>query len=317
MRGIDEKKYTPLEIAPIVDMAKNDPAELVRRSEEFYNAQVMVAAKEIVENPHFRFVLLCGPTASGKTTTAHKLKHRLVHLGTSAEVISMDDFFKGVEYYPKLPNGKPDMESFQDVDHELLNECFERLLKTGAAEFPIFDFAAQDRSSTTKKVSLNKGGVIIMEGIHALNPAVLSNISRENIFRIYVSVRSKFVNGNDSVLVPKDIRLIRRMVRDNNFRSWPPLATLSSWGYVIAAERVNIDLYRDDVNLKIDNTIDYEVCIWQKTLHDLLSSTLGNDEYNAYPEIQRIFDGLERFPPIDVKLMPKNSLLREFVGDKI
>lgn len=317
MRGIDEKKYTPLEIAPIVDMARNNPQELVRRSEEYYNEQVMAAARQIQANPRFRFVLLCGPTASGKTTTAHKLKHRLINLGVSAEVISMDDFFKGVEYYPKLPDGKPDMESFQDVDHEYLNECFERLLETGSAEFPIFDFAKQRRSENVNKISLGNGGVIIMEGIHALNPAVLSNISRENIFRIYVSVRSKFVNGEESVLVPKDIRLIRRMVRDNNFRSWPPLATLSAWGYVIAAERVNIDLYRDDVNIKIDNTIDYEVCIWQNTLHDLLSSTMAGSGYEAYPEIQRIFAGLEHFPPIDYKLMPKNSLLREFVGNKI
>lgn len=316
MREIIEKKYTPLEIGPIVSMAETDPAGLVRVSEEYYNNQVMSAAKMIAANPHYNFVLLCGPSASGKTTTAHKLKHRLIALGVGARVVSMDNFFLGLDYYPKLADGSPDMESFQAVDHALLNGCFETLMQTGEAMFPEFDFATQTRRLACHPVKLGKNDLLIMEGIHALNPAVLSNISRENVFRIYVSVRSKFVNGEESILIPKDIRLIRRMVRDNNFRSYSPLSTLRSWGNVVASERVNIDPYRDDVNLKIDNTIDYEVCIWRHLLEDLLRSG-GEGGYDEYPEIQRIFTGLGCFPGLDYRLIPKNSLLREFIGENV
>ena len=313
MRDIIEKKYTPLEIEPIVELAGKDPKELVARSEKYYNDQVMRAAKQIAEDRNFRFVLLCGPSASGKTTTAHKLKHRLIELGVPARVISMDDFYLGMEHYPKLPDGSPDMEAFQAIDHELLNELFGELMEKGSAMFPEFDFATQSRKLATHEIVLEPGGVLIMEGIHALNPAVLSNIAHENVFHIYVSVRSKFIYGEQNILVPKDIRLIRRIVRDSNFRNYSPLDTLRTWGNVVAAERVNIDLYRDDVNLKIDNTIDYEVCIWRSQLAGRLRAAEFG-QYDAYPQIQRIFVALSFFPEIDRKLIPENSLLREFVG---
>lgn len=316
MRHIIQKKYTPLQIEPIIKLAKNDPQKLVNTSEEYYNTQVMNAAKTIAANPGLRFVLLCGPSASGKTTTAHKLKHRLIKQGIGARVISMDDFFLGTEHYPKLPNGKPDMESFLAIDHALLNKCFADLMEKGESLFPEFDFTKQQRTLETHKMSLGEKDILIMEGIHALNPQILSNISREKVFRIYVSVRSKFISGKETILIPKDIRLIRRMVRDNNFRSYTPLQTLESWMNVVAAERMNIDLYRDDVNIKIDNTIDYEVCIWHNLLKNLLEST-EEGMYDEYPVIERIFRGLDCFPAINYELIPKNSLLREFVGESI
>jgi len=261
-----------------------------------------------------KFVLLCGPSASGKTTTAHKLKHRLIGLGVGARVISMDNFFMGIEKYPKLPNGKPDMESVEALDLELLNICFEKLQKQGEAALPTFDFAAQKRCLESHHVSLSQGDVLIMEGIHALNPQVLSNIPGQNIFRVYVSVRSKFINGDEVILTPKDIRLTRRMVRDHKFRGWPPHSTLEQWEHVLEGERENINPYRDDVDLKMDNTIDYEVCVW----HGLLTGLLKDrKKYEMYPEIQRILQGLLRFPRLDYNLIPCNSLLREFIGEEI
>lgn len=316
MRDIIEKKYYPLEIQGIINMAEKDPAELVRASEEYYNNQVLSAAHVIAKCPDYKFVLLCGPSASGKTTTAHKLKHRLIAQGIGARVVSMDNFFTGLENYPKLADGTPDMEAFQAIDHELLNECFEQLMQTGEAMFPEFDFATQSRKFSCHPMSLCKNDVLIMEGIHALNPAVLSNIPHENVFRIYVSVRTKFISGDDTILIPKDIRLMRRIVRDYNFRNYPPTATLQAWVNVTAAERLNIDLYRDDVNLKIDNTIDYEVCIWRDLLQNLLETTKQGD-YDEYPMIERIFNGLMHFPQLNYKLIPQNSLLREFIGENV
>lgn len=316
MREINEKKYSVLQLSEIVEHARNDHRAFVQSSEEYYNSQVLAAAKKIAANRQIKFVLLCGPSASGKTTTAHKLRHRLVAQGVGARVVSMDNFFLGLENYPKLPNGKPDMESFLAVDHELLNSCFAELLKTGKAAFPEFDFVQQQRFLRGHKVIFGENDVLIMEGIHALNPQVLSNIAKENLFRIYVSVRTQVLDGDETVLVPKDIRLMRRMVRDHHFRNYPPLETLENWVNVVAGERQNIDPYRDGVDLKMDNTIDYEVCVWRGLLEGLLSEMLPI-VLDSFPGILRLFDGLARFPSIDPGMIPQNSLLREFVGKTV
>ncbi len=317
MREINETKYTRLDIAHVTEKAVKNPQELVRVSEEYYNSQVLSAAVTIQKNmPKYKFILLCGPSASGKTTTAHKLKHRLIDCGVGARVVSMDNFFTGIENYPKLPDGKPDMESIQALDLELLNRCFGQLLHQGESKLPVYDFANQRQILDQHHVVLGENDILIMEGIHALNPEVLSEIPRENIFRMYVSVRTKFINGEEEILIPKDIRLMRRMVRDHKFRGWPPLSTLEQWAHVLEGERVNINPYRDDVDLKMDNTIDYEVCVWHHLLQSLLSD--GNREkYEQYPEIQRIFQGLTRFPSVDYRFIPQNSLLREFIGEEL
>lgn len=315
MRPIDEKKYSVVEIEPIRKLALENPKELVRRSEEYYNAQVLKAAKTISKKRGVvKIVLLCGPSASGKTTTAHKLKHRLIALGVPARVLSMDDFFLGMGSYPLRENGEPDMESVKTMDMPLLNHCLKELLADGKSLFPTFDFASQVRSLNAHLVELEDNGILIMEGIHALNPMVVENIDKDRVFSIYVSVRTKFVAENgETVLVPKDIRLMRRMVRDNNFRNYPPSHTLAYWDHVVKSERINIDVYRDDVDLKMDNTIDYEVCVWHKFLDNTMKS-VNIEDYRDFPQLAKIFAGLMRFPEVDGSFIPHNSLLREFIG---
>ena len=309
-----EKKYTPLEVSGILEMAEKDPGSLVRRSEEYYHHQVEMAMLRIKKNmPNYKFVLLCGPSASGKTTTAYKLKESLIENGIGARVISMDNFFIGREHYPKLPDGSPDMESVLTLDLDLLNKCFNELLKTGKSLLPTFDFMAQKRNLATHPVDITGGDVLIMEGIHALNPEVLSDIPHENVMRIYASVRSKFVSGEEDILIPKDIRLMRRLVRDAKFRGYPILETLKTWENVLEGERKNINPYRDDVDIKLDNTIDYEVCVWHFMLQSQLDIS-GPEGFCDYPAIDRIFKGLMRFPSIDPKQIPEDSLLREFIG---
>lgn len=313
MRDILEKKYTRIDIQGVKALALEDPARLVEKSEGYYNAQVLSAAKTIAQNEKYKFVLLCGPSASGKTTTAHKLRHCLSGLGKGGRVISMDNFFTGIDSYPLRENGTPDLESVYSMDLDLLNKCFDRLMAQGESMFPIYDFTEQMQKRNAHHVVLGEGDVLIMEGIHALNPMVLSRIPPERIFRLYVSVRTKFVEGEEEVLKPKDIRLMRRLVRDNNFRNYPPESTLRQWMYVLEGERENIDPYRDDVDLKMDNTLDYEVCVWHEQLESLLQ-TVDRDSFQAYPEMQRILDALTRFPQVCHDFIPRNSLLREFIG---
>lgn len=317
MREIIDTSYSTVDIHEVNRQAKEDPKAFVQRSEEFYNSQVMEAAKRIkAGNGRYVFVLLSGPSASGKTTTAHKLKHRLATLGGSARVVSMDNFFTGMRNYPQLEDGTPNMESIEAMDLNLLNSCFEELLETGESMFPVFDFETQTQTLAAEKMNLNSGDVIIMEGIHSLNPLVLEGIPDENIFRMYVSVRAKFVEGEKEILRPGDIRLLRRMVRDYKFRNYDPVETLEYWHNVRANERTNMDPYRDAVDLKMDNTIDYEVCVWRELLKELLSSE-HKEEIQGHPELVHIFDGLVHFEQMDFNLIPDNSLLREFIGKRV
>jgi len=313
-KQFSDKKYTPLEVSGIAEMAKKDPDRLVERSEQYYHHQVEIAMMLVKKNlPNYKFVLLCGPSASGKTTTAYKLKESLIQNGVRARVLSMDNFFLGIQAYAKLPDGSPDMESIKALDLELLNECFGQLLHTGKSMLPTFNFETQTQTRGVHLVEISEGDVLIMEGIHALSPEVLCEIPQENVMRIYASVRSKFVCGGENILTPADIRLMRRLVRDKKFRGYPPSATLKSWENVLEGERQNINPYRDDVDIKLDNTIDYEVCVWHYLLQSQLDIT-GPQDYADYPAIERIFKGLRRFPSVDPAKIPENSLLREFIG---
>lgn len=316
MRPIIPKKYFPKEITHINEMAESHPQKLVGRSEADYNNQVDACARRIAEHAgRYKFVMLCGPSASGKTTTAHKIKHRLIKRGVGTNVISMDDFFKGVEFYPRRPDGKPDLESIYALDLDLMDECFSRLLQTGESDFPVYDFTRGKRASMGHKMTLSENGILIVEGIHSLNPMVLSKIPREKLFRIYASVRTKFLDGDEDILIPKDIRLVRRMVRDNKFRGYSPAVTLMNWQEVLEGERKYINPYRDDVDLKLDNTIDYEGCVFHDFLEPIIEQQINSGvDLSVYPELERIFTGLKKFRCIDMDLIPKNSLLREFVG---
>jgi len=144
---------------------------------------------------------------------------------------------------------------------------------------------------------------------------VLCHIERRHVYRIYCSVRTKFVDADETILEPKDIRLMRRIVRDYDFRNYLPEQTLAYWKNVVAGEKINIDPYRDDVERKLDNTIDYEVCVWREMLNGLMSRS-GLYNNGEYPQLSRIFEALTHFEQVCHSLIPKNSLLREFIGEE-
>ena len=315
MRPIIQNRYSHVDIQEINALAQHKPMALVMQGEQYYRQQLTDAASLIRKAlPKYAVILLSGPSASGKTTTAHKLRQQLTEQGVHAWVLSMDNFYMGIEQYPLLPDGSRDMESIQAIDLQLLNACFEELLEKGKADFPMFDFVTQTQHLKAHPIHLETNDVLIMEGIHALNPSVLGNIPQENIFRMYVSVRTKFVCGEEIILEPKEIRLIRRMVRDYKFRNYAPEQTLQYWKYVVEGERVNIDPYRDAVHFKMDSTLDYEVCVWHSMLHYVIDSAELSGMLRAYPELEGIVHALKRFTEMDIRCIPSASLLHEFIG---
>lgn len=313
MRLINYRGYTELDISQLNYLADVNPELLVQKSEDNYISQLKNVVDAVMnEQTSHKVILLAGPSSSGKTTTALKLAELFNAQGVSAFAVSLDDFYKGKGYYPLTDDGREDYESIYALDIDLIVSCLEGLIKEGRAIFPRFDFMTVARASLDHEIILPEGGVIIIEGIHALNPLISQSLPQECITKVYVSVRTKFLNDGNIIFIPKNIRLMRRMVRDKKFRNHSPISTLERWNSVLEGEKMYIDPYRDDVDVKIDSTLDYEVCIFNNYLLPLLTGLNSDSIY--YEQIKELYDSLSYFRNIDEELVPNDSLIREFIG---
>ena len=313
MKIINKYKNSHIDISEINELVKNPQMFIARCEKDYYHQIDRVVERVLDSRGRIRVILLAGPSSSGKTTTANKLSEEFFKIGINAPVVSLDDFFLGKENYPKLPDGSPDMEALEALDLPLINKLVKELMETGEAVFPTFDFATSRRSDVTHTVTLGEGGVLILEGLHAINPRLLDSISENKLFRLFVSVRTKYLDDEKEVLVPKDVRLIRRMVRDHKFRNHSPLETLLGWRDVLDGEEKYIYPYRDSVDFKIDSALDYEACVFHHYILPMLESLKDDAVYSG--KVKQVVDILEAFDDIDYTYIPKNSLLREFIGE--
>ena len=200
----------------LYNVAAQSPAALAEMSEKSYRQRVAYAAQKIRDS-RAKIVMLTGPSASGKTTSAHKVAEALEASGTPAHVISLDNFFKGAQYYPRLPDGTLDYENPDTLDMSLIRQCLSDLSTTGKTVLPIYDFTTESRSSETETLDL-KGGVCIVEGIHALNPELTGLVKGDDVYRIYAGLREEYCIDGRRVINTQDIRLCRRIKRDVNKR---------------------------------------------------------------------------------------------------
>ena len=171
----------------LYNVAARSPRELAQFSEESYNRRVNYAAQKI-RGSGAKIVMLTGPSASGKTTSAHCIARALEQQGTPAQVVSLDNFFKGAQFYPKMPDGTLDYENPDTLDLQLIKQCLRELSETGKTTLPVYDFSAEKRSDQVEPVDL-QGGVCIVEGIHALNPELTGLVKGDDIYRVYAGLR--------------------------------------------------------------------------------------------------------------------------------
>lgn len=291
-----------------------DAAAFIGEEEARYKANVTAAAEQIALKTHgCQLVWQCGPSSVGKTTTATLLKAALAKKGIDAVIVSIDDFYRGVGMAPLLPDGTYDYESPLALDLERLHDCIVELTKTGETRLPIYDFPAGHPSSQTRDVKLTGDTVVVFEGIHAFSPLVTVPVEQDGIHpvRLFVHTRSRFTNGDEILLCRRDIRLSRRLLRDERTRASSYENTMNMWAGVLRGDDQYIFPYRDTADLVIDTTMAYEPCV----LKPLLLSRLHTLDGTAYEETARHFrNAYAEFDEIGTEFVPEDGVLREFVG---
>lgn len=294
----------------LIGVAAAAPELLVQTCEQEYIARLAATAERILQKGS-RIVMMTGPSASGKTTTAHLLAAQLEARGKTARVVSVDNFFLGAKYYPLLPDGTKDYESPATVDMPLVNATLSALYATGEAELPVFDFAAESRAPYTEHLSIGDG-ICIVEGTHALNPELTRVLPPEAVFRIYASIREEYTCGGPRTITTRELRLCRRMLRDAAQRGRSPERTFALWPQVLDGENKYIKIYKDTADCVLDTSFSYELCVIAGLL-PMAQSLLTEEGLHdpLWKKIAAAFAGVASLP---AGCIPASSMLQEFYG---
>lgn len=289
------------------------PEAMVADGEATYAERIEAAAEQIYADREERpVVLVSGPSGSGKTTTANRIARLLKERGCGAHCISMDNYFKTLTPHELelSERGEFDFESPMRLDCDLFKEHLEKLSRCEEIDIPTFDFAIQ-KSKPGMKLKTNKGDIVILEGIHALNPLVTGN-SESYTNCVYVSVRTRIEAYNGELLHPSKIRLMRRLIRDKLYRGRSLAETFEFFRSVERGENLYIMPFKYRADFDIDTFIPYEPLIYRDVLlSDLEKASHEYKNYADYADIERFLHELES---VDRSLIPENSLIREFVG---
>lgn len=291
-----------------------DPKGFIEECDAVYAKRVETAADMIIENSRRSpIVLLSGPSGSGKTTTARKISEELERRGVHAHYVGMDDYFLTVDpkTAPRTPEGDIDFESPLCMDMELLNEHFSMLADGKRIFVPKYEFSRQMRViEPSKSIKLKHDEIVVFEGIHALNDMITQR--HPDAFKLYISARSDVTFNGATVFKGTWFRLVRRTVRDYNFRGADPAQTLSMWANVRRGEKANISPFKDKANFQFDSSFPYEMAVMNDTATKLFSSIPEGIE--RYDELRQVLPALQLFGVIDEALVAPDALIREFIG---
>lgn len=292
---------------------QQDPVLLVQQAESYYRNNLERVAQLLTRNEKQHIVLLAGPSSSGKTTSAMLLARRLRQLGNEAVTVSLDDFYKNNRDAPRFYDGTPDYETVHALDLAELERCFLQLIHEGKSELPVFDFTSGCRSETRKTVHLGEKAYIIVEGLHALNPLVCAQLPQENLYKVYVSVSSRIYNEAGVALLSKrDLRFLRRLVRDAQFRASPAVYTYMLWQGVLRGENAYLFPFKNTAHYKINSLHAYEPCLLRTYASPLLADAMQDERYSQ--NAAELHNKLQQFLPLDERYIPQDSLMREFIG---
>ena len=295
----------------IVSLGKYN--DVIRLAETHYEGQLAIIAQQIYENKeNIKLVLLAGPSSSGKTTTAKKLGIYLQSKGFKTNYISIDDYFKELEDTPKDANGDYDFETIEALDLELFNKHLVKLLAGEKVLMPEYNFVLGKKEYKKRYLQLEENEILIIEGLHGLNDKLTSSIKRKNKYKVFICPYTQINVDNHNYVHTSDTRKLRRIVRDNKTRGKSTSDTLKMWKRIHEGEKKNIFPFESDIDAIINSALVYEIGVLKTYVEPLLFSVDEKDE--MYPEAIRLINLLRNFLPIPSDDIPRDSVLREFIG---
>lgn len=286
--------------------------EFIDITETLQNKCIADIADKINDKNDVKVVLIAGPSSSGKTTTSKKLSMQLRALGYMPKVIELDTYYIGRELTPKDENGEYDYECLEALDVKQLNTDLVDLFNGKTIELPSYDFKEGKRFYTGKTMSLNPHDILILEGIHGLNDRLTPLIDSKYKFKIYLSALTQLNLDDHNRISTSDNRLIRRIVRDSQFRGKTASDTIKMWPSVQRGERLHIYPFQDRADAMLNTALDYELAVLKMYAEPLLRCV--SPLQKEYTEASRLLRFLSNFLPIPVNYVPGQSLLREFIG---
>ena len=296
----------------INDYALSDPSELVLRAERHYRNEIYTVADRIAKNDDLKIVSIAGPSASGKTTTAKRLAIQLMTNLMVPKLISLDDYFVNRKNTPLDKNGDYDYESIYALDLDLFHSDMQKLLRGEEINLPTYSFELGERVEKERPLRLNKNDVLIIEGIHGLNPILSEGLPADRIFKMYVSALTTLHIDNHNWISTSDNRLLRRIVRDNKYRHTSPQDTIRRWPSVRRGEERWIFPFQENADATFNSSLLFELGVMKRYALPLLENVPHNiPEYATAYRLRRL---LNCFCDIPEAQVPSTSLLREFLG---
>ena len=293
---------------------KHEVQDIIRVSEALHEKKIAYIADMISNKGNIKIVLIAGPSSSGKTTFSKRLEIQLRVNGYNPLLISLDDYYIDRDKTPLDENGNKDFESINALDLEYFNNQLRDLLDNKAVKIPKYNFKLGKREERDDYSKLMENGIIVIEGIHGLNPSLIYKVPEKNKFKIYISALTQLNLDNHNRISTTDVRKLRRIVRDFLSRGYGGEETLKMWSSIKLGEEKNIFKYQEEANVLFNSTLVYEIAVLKKyALEELEKITLKNNS-EVYYEATRLKNIINFFKEVSKDMVPENSILREFIG---
>ena len=286
----------------------------IRMNEDLQHRKIASIADQIAAKKDVKVIFIAGPSSSGKTTFTTRLSLQLRMLGYHPIPISLDNYYRTKDKAPIDEDGKPDLEALEALDLELFRENIHALYRGEKVVIPRFEFSGNGkRHFDNHPISLKGNTILLLEGIHGLNPSLIPEINQSTTFKIYISALTQLNLDDHNRISTTDNRILRRIVRDHRSRGTSAQMTLEMWPSVERGESKHIYPYQNEADVMINSALEYELAVLKPYAEPLLK-TVKSEASLAYPTARRLLDFLENVYPIPAILVPSESLLREFIG---
>ncbi|MEI6603288.1 MAG: nucleoside kinase [Clostridia bacterium] len=307
-----KKQYPFLEVDKINAMMWSGyQAEGVKVCERYHETAMQEIFNKLEDGCDMKIIQIAGPSSSGKTTLAQNIFLHLCENDYNPVMISLDDYYRGKEYYSVNEFGESDYESPEAIDIALFNEQIYQLTHGITVELPLFNFEKVQREAVGRLIRAGECKAIIVEGIHALNPVIAENCNDISRFKIFVNAMGQITRKGELLFDAPDLRLVRRMVRDHFHRCTDALETLKRWPSVREGEEEHIFPYADSADISFNTWLPYETCVLKTFTDDILKEHRNYGKFA--PEAKRLKHILSYFSPVSPEIIPTTSILKEFV----